>query len=48
MNTATFNAEWTKVRTLRSTWATVIGAAALSLFFAADRRRPRRPTTGTR
>ncbi len=34
MNTATFNAEWTKVRTLRSTWATVIGAAALSLLFA--------------
>ena len=34
MSTATFNAEWTKIRTLRSTWATVIGAAALSLAFA--------------
>jgi hypothetical protein len=34
MDTATFRAEWTKVRTLRSTWATVAGATALSLLFA--------------
>jgi ABC-2 type transport system permease protein len=34
MSTATFHAEWTKVRTLRSTWATVLGASALSLLFA--------------
>jgi hypothetical protein len=34
MNTATFHAEWTKVRTLRATWATVLGSTALSLLFA--------------
>lgn len=34
MTTATFHAEWTKVRTLRSTWATVLGAAGLSLLLA--------------
>lgn len=32
--TRTYVAEWTKLRTLRSTWATVVGSFALSVFLA--------------
>ena len=35
MTEHTYRAEWTKLRTLRSTWTTVVGAAVLAVALAA-------------